>query len=281
MPTGLTKFHGLDSVRLQTMDGGIIVVTTYGAHLVSWVPAGDDERIFLSSKSPMDKRAPIRGGVPVVFPQFATYGPLPHHGLVRTRDWSISELHVGGDEGHVTLHTEDSSETGQIWPHPFRCELTITMKGAQLTLQLRIENPGAAPFTFRAALHTYLRVADIRSARLEGLHTSRYRDRTNDDDQLEDAGEALTINGEVDRVYVDAPRSLVLREPGRTLIINKDGFPDYVVWNPGKAKCSTLADMGSDAYRHMLCVEAAAIGRPVMLAPGKHWVGSQTLAAAT
>jgi len=280
MQTGLTKFHGLDSVRLKSEESGVIIVTTYGAHLVSWVPRGGDERIFLSSKSAMDKRAPIRGGVPVVFPQFATYGPLPHHGLVRTRDWRIGEMDVGGEAAHVTLHTEDNAETRQIWPHPFWCELKIAIDRARLTLQLRIENPGPVSFTFRAALHTYLRVGDIRSVRLEGLHASRYRDRTNDDQEVEDAADALTIKGEVDRVYVDAPRSLVLREPGRSLTIHKDGFPDYVIWNPWKAKCNALSDMAIDAYRHMLCVEAAAIGRPITLAHGEHWVGSQSLVAA-
>jgi glucose-6-phosphate 1-epimerase len=276
----MTKFHGLDSVRLHTVEGGTTIVTTYGAHVVSWVPTGGDERIFLSGKSAMDKRAPIRGGVPIVFPQFATYGPLPHHGLVRTRDWSITEMGVGGEEAYVRLHIEDSVETRQLWPHPFGCELTVTMSGARLTLQLRIENPGPAPLTFRAALHTYLRVGDIRSVRLEGLHASRYRDRTDNDQEVEDVAEALTINGEVDRVYTDAPGSLVLREPGQTVTIHKDGFPDYVVWNPWKDKCSTLSDMATDAYEHMLCVEAAAVGRVLTLAKGETWVGSQSLLAA-
>jgi glucose-6-phosphate 1-epimerase len=51
---------------------------------------------------------------------------------------------------------------------------------------LRIENTGPALLTFCAALHTYLRVADIRSVRLEGLYASRYRDRTNHDQEVED-----------------------------------------------------------------------------------------------
>src|SRR5437867_824139 len=43
MQFGMTKFHGLDSVRLRTVEGGITVVTTYDAHLVSWVPPRDAE----------------------------------------------------------------------------------------------------------------------------------------------------------------------------------------------------------------------------------------------
>ena len=90
----------------------------------------------------------------------------------------------------------------------------------------------------------------------------------------------MTIKGEVDRVYVEAPKSLVLRESERSLVIQAVGFPDVVVWNPWEAKCKLLPDLPSDAYKHMLCVEAAAIGRPLALAHGEQWVGAQTLTSA-
>src|SRR2546425_7478854 len=74
---GETQFFGLDSVLLRAPDGATAIVTCYGAQVVSWIPTGDDERLFLSPKSALDKLSPIRGGVPIVFPQFATYGSLP------------------------------------------------------------------------------------------------------------------------------------------------------------------------------------------------------------
>ena len=224
MQTGTTKFRGLDAVHLRAADGASAIVTTYGAHVLSWIPAGGDERLFLSSKSAMDRSAPIRGGVPVIFPQFATYGPLPHHGLVRTRDWHITAVDLDNESAHARFRIEDCSETRQRWPHAFRCELVVTVGGDQLELQLRIENPEPAPFTFCAALHTYVRVADIRSVRLAGLRGSRYRDRTNHDREVEDDAEELSVAGEVDRVYVGAPKSLVLREPERCLTIRCRGL---------------------------------------------------------
>jgi len=279
MQIGTTKFHGLDCVRLRAPDGATAIVATYGAQVVSWVPAEGDERIFLSSKSAFDKRTPIRGGVPVVFPQFATCGALPHHGLVRTRDWSVAETVAGDAYTSATLHIEDSEETRRLWPHSFRCALTVTVSASHLALQLCIRNPGAARFTFRAALHTYLRVAEIDCVRLEGLHAARYRDRADHDREIVDEAETLAISGEVDRVYIDAPRPLVLRECRRSLTIDSKGFPDCVVWNPGQARCKLLADMPSDAYRQMLCVEAAAVGEVLSLAPGECWTGSQSLEA--
>jgi len=48
-----------------------------------------------------------------------------------------------------------------------------------------------------------------------------------------------------------------------------------VVWNPWD-KALTMADLG-DGYVNMLCVEAGHVSEPVHLAPGKQFVGSQTL----
>jgi len=277
MNAAMTTFRGLVAAHLRAADGASAIVTSYGAHVVSWVPSGSDEAIFLSSKSAMEKGVPIRGGVPVVFPQFATNGALPRHGLVRTRDWRITAVGTNNGAAFATFRIEDCAETRQLWPHAFSCELTVVVNGLGLKLQLRIENPGPAPLTFCAALHTYNRVADIRSARLEGLYGFRYRDRTNNDRELEDAATALSISGEVDRIYMDAPKSLVLREPQRCLTVDAEGFPDVVVWNPWKARCNLLADMPTDAYLRMLCIEAAAIGRPLTLAQDEQWVGAQTL----
>ena len=276
MTIEITQLHGLDAVRVGTADGAGAVVTCYGAHVVSWVADGQ-ERLFLSELSAMDRRAPIRGGVPVIFPQFATYGALPHHGLVRTRDWVLGDRGIDGGAAYATFAIEDSDETRQVWPHAFRCELTVGASELQLQLRLRVDNPGPAPFSFCAALHTYLRVDDIRSARLEGLQGTRYRDRTDADRELVETASSLIVGSEVDRVYMQAPRSLRVLEAARGMRIDADGFPDVVVWNPWVARSKLLPDLADDAYLNMLCVEAAAVVQPLTLAPGESWRGSQTL----
>ncbi|HEY4358610.1 MAG TPA: D-hexose-6-phosphate mutarotase, partial [Acidobacteriaceae bacterium] len=43
-----------------------------GAHLTAWRPAGTQPVIFLSRASDFTPGKPLRGGVPVVFPWFAT-----------------------------------------------------------------------------------------------------------------------------------------------------------------------------------------------------------------
>lgn len=40
-----------------------------------------------------------------------------------------------------------------------------------------------------------------------------------------------------------------------------------------------MADFGDEEYKHMLCVEAAAIEKPITLKPGEEWKGSQEICA--
>ena len=69
----------------------------FGAHITSWrvfksagrgadpvglAPPGQ-EMLWMSSLSPVDGSAPIRGGIPIVFPQFADTGPMKLHGFAR------------------------------------------------------------------------------------------------------------------------------------------------------------------------------------------------------
>jgi glucose-6-phosphate 1-epimerase len=89
----------------------------------------------------------------------------------------------------------------------------------------------------------------------------------------------LTFQGEVDRIYFAVPGGLQLGEGARALAIRAEGFPDAVVWNPGAEKCAALADMEPDGYLQFVCIEAASVARPVSLAPGESWHGSQTLIA--
>jgi glucose-6-phosphate 1-epimerase len=52
-----------------------------------------------------------------------------------------------------------------------------------------------------------------------------------------------------------------------------------VVWNPWDKKAKTIPDLGDDEYKHMLCVEAACVEKPITLKPGEEWRGRQELSA--
>lgn len=272
---------GLPRIVLVAGDGARAGVYLQGAHVASWVPAGaSSDRLFVSARSRFAAGEPIRGGIPVCFPQFATQGPLPAHGFARVTEWTLlSAESIGGGTARAVLRLEHSAATRALWPHAFTAELTVTVGGPTLEVTLAVVNGGAAPFAFTGALHTYLRVDDVGRAVVRGLAGARYRDKLlGADGVLEHAAE-LRIDGEIDRVYHAAPADLVVHEPARTTTIRATGFPDTVVWNPGAKRAAALDDLGPGGHRHMLCVEAAAAQAPVTVGPGERWEGTQRLGA--
>ena len=61
------QYAGHEALRLATRHGSAIIAL-HGAHLLSWVPAGQRDVFWLSPDSPPEPAA-IRGGVPVCWPQ--------------------------------------------------------------------------------------------------------------------------------------------------------------------------------------------------------------------
>ncbi|MCH2241170.1 MAG: D-hexose-6-phosphate mutarotase [Aquabacterium sp.] len=279
----LIDHHGLPALRIRAGDGAQATVLLHGAQLVSWIPAGGVEQLFVS---PLARFAPgqaLRGGVPVIFPQFEQRGPLPRHGFARNRAWQAVQRSQLPGHAMAVLRLTDDEATRAIWPQAFVCELTVGIGGQRLDVELAVTHAGpegAEPMRFTAALHTYLRIGELRQVRLEGLRGSRYEDSARGGRKDVEVETELRIEEEVDRIYLGAGRqTLLLREPGRRLGISADGFADVVVWNPGAEKAAALPDLGPDAWRQMLCVEAAQIGQPVELAAGEEWVGRQSLVA--
>jgi glucose-6-phosphate 1-epimerase len=271
--------NDLPKVILQAEDGARAEVYLHGAHVTSWAPAGGDERLFLSRTSDVKPGGAIRGGVPVVFPQFSDRGPLPKHGFARSMAWEITgQVH---DAGTVTarFRLHDNAATFAIWPYRFVAELAVTVGGPALAMSLDVQNTGAEIFDFTAALHTYLCVADVAETAVLGLQDTAFLDTTAGGGEGVQGALELHFDGEVDRIYFAVPHELYLRDPARRLAVHAAGFPDVVTWNPGPAKGATLADLEPEGYRRFVCIEAAAIGQPVRLAPGEGWQGSQTLSA--
>jgi glucose-6-phosphate 1-epimerase len=276
----VTGENGLRKVVLVAADGARAEMYEHGAHVTSWVPAADTERLFLSPRAEFEPGSGIRGGVPVIFPQFANEGPYPKHGFARNMPWQLLASSPNGSavaEAKFRLLT--TRETYAIWPYSFVAELTVALRSNSLELTLDVMNNSRKPFTFTSALHTYLRVSDVRETHVRGLRGCSYRDSAAGGAHRDETADELAIEGEVNRIYFDVTGPLSVSEPRRTTTIEMEGFTDVVIWNPGPRGVTALADMEPDGYLRMLCVEAAAIGNPVTLQCGERWSGRQQLRA--
>ena len=279
----LTRHQGLDVIELTAPDGARATVALHGGHLLSWVPVGGQEQLYVSPKTSYASGEAIRGGVPVIFPQFSQRGPLQRHGFARTKPWHLVMAEQGADDALAVLKLTDDAATRMTWPHAFELELSVRIAGRDLQIELACEHMGVegdAEFSFSAALHTYLQVGDVGEVSVEGLSGLRYFDNVDQTEKTQRV-DLLLPGGELDRIYYRAVEPLLLREHGisakRQVVVRQQGFDEVVAWNPGPTRGAALPDMPADGYKSMLCLEAASISRPINLAVGESWVGRQTL----
>ncbi len=244
------------AVRLQGPAGDTVTVLLRGAQVISWVDASGTERLYCSPKSPLKGPQAVRGGVPVIFPQFSERGPLMRHGWARMRDWTLLPMEAAAPEPRMSLQLHNAVEADPLWPHACVCTLTISLLPEGLRLALAVQNTGSTALTFHAALHTYFAVGDVTQTVLGGVLPH---------------GAALTLRDPIDQVFETVAGPLQLHSPRGALHLTHQGFRDVVVWNPGPD--AVLGDLPTGGWRDFVCVEPAAVAQAVALAPGAGWEG--------
>ncbi|MEO7495703.1 MAG: D-hexose-6-phosphate mutarotase [Massilia sp.] len=252
------QFGQLPAVEILAADGARAIVTLFGAHLVSWKSADGQERLFCSSATPLDGSAAIRGGVPVIFPQFNQRGPGMRHGFARVSTWRLidSGEHEGDTFAVFGLEPADlTADFRAAWPHTFALRLRVAIAANRLEMSFEVDNGGADDFSFSVALHTYHAIDDIDQVRIDGVQP-----------------ETLAIGEKLDQIFFGIGGEVVLDSGAAVRVTNQSGFTDAVVWNPGAAAAAALSDLADHEYKHFVCIEPSAID-PVPLAPGAQWRG--------
>ena len=300
-----TIHNNLPAIHMHHPSGSTLLVYLFGAHIASWTTFDDQEVIFMSKSAVFDGKTPIRGGIPIAFPQFGG-GTLPSHGFARRSVWSFHSH----SNNTLILSLKDSASTRDMWnDNQFQLLYTITLESNSITTSLNVENTGSKPFNFQALLHTYFHLADISQASVEGLSGQTYLDSLADRTPVvQSENEALTFTQETDRIFRNAPthvqlNGLALLKKARkeksstaakecvdenkskqggsvTIDINIQGGSgnnDVVVWNPWIDKSKRMADLSDEEYHNFCCVEPGYVIDWETLNSGETYTISQTL----
>lgn len=239
----------------------------HGAHITHFQRHSEPPLLFLSQCSRFEIGAPIRGGIPIIFPWFGkTAGKPGQHGIARVRDWDLKELHSPTD-GSVTLRFAlPRSPDGPNCGVDYR--VTIAEK---LTAELVVANQSPGNFTFENCLHTYFTVGDIGAVKITGLQGSEYLNQPTQFSRHTDTADAIRVAGEVDRAYLNTTATVEIHDAAlrRVIRVEKAGSRSTVVWNPWIEKAKAMPDFGDEEYKTMLCVESGNVASDrITLPPG-------------
>jgi D-hexose-6-phosphate mutarotase len=278
--------HGNNYLRFKAGKGGIAVaeisnnqasaiISMQGAHLLSWIPRGEEDAIWLSEEARFAPGKSIRGGIPICWPWFGPHSSnasYPAQGFARTTNWEVisTEELDDGDSSRISFSMQPQPDNEQMWPADTSVQYQLTI-GAKLEMELITHNNGAEQITIGQALHTYFRVGDVSKVLVHGLENTDYLDKLEGFKCKQQVG-PVTINEEVDRIYLDTTNDCVIEDQSlkRNIVIIKCGSNSTVVWNPWLELASKMGDLGEDGYKKMLCVESCNAATDVVtIDPGK------------
>lgn len=232
-------------------------VCSVGATIISWKTAGN-ERLFLSKHAVFHEGCAIRGGIPLVFPQFGK-GPITsgQHGFARNLNWSFIRSEASAGSLKITWELRANEKSREVWPFEFVLHYQVSMRPGELECELFVKNVDTRPFLFTALLHSYFLV----SSGLENLKIRNLPLKAN---------ESFLIAGEVDRVFGDIQYPLLLDQQESKILIESN-FRDVVIWNPWVEKSKTLSNFDASDYKRMICVEPGDVSAAIQLSPDECW----------
>ncbi|KAK1934565.1 putative glucose-6-phosphate 1-epimerase [Phytophthora citrophthora] len=259
--------------------------------------------LFMSNDSYLDGVNPIRGGIPVVFPNFGGAPGFPNHGFARITNWTLASHKDttdknGASVAKFTMAASDS--TRQMWPVEFELQYEVKLYANKLDTALRVHNKHTEQIEFHTLLHNYLWVDDSRDGgvAVSGLKGVDYFDQVAKVNKTETRKSITFVNStaQTGNTYLNAPDKIVATIKGintkdRSVIVQKKAFitgkngqnaiktkTDAVVWNPGAERAKKLEDFGDEEYINMVCVEPGRVSVKQPLPAGKTYTLQQSIA---
>ena len=233
-------------------------ISLKGGQLLSWQPRHTASDILWCTPDRFFKEnKPIRGGIPICWPWFGR-SKLPAHGFVRNMLWTLNSRKETSEGVEVILKLSDNQDTRELWPHAFLLTLRIFL-GLRCHVELSIDCEAAS----HGALHTYFHVNDINKVSIEGTGKEFMDSITGAADKQSNSGLSAPI--QIDRIYTKPLPTTQLSDlhSGRRVNLLHTHIRDLVVWNPGLEAATQLGDVEMDAFKSFVCIETAAVNKPL------------------
>uniref|UniRef100_A0A7R9UBK7 glucose-6-phosphate 1-epimerase n=1 Tax=Pinguiococcus pyrenoidosus TaxID=172671 RepID=A0A7R9UBK7_9STRA len=275
----------MEMVRMVHPSGSSCEVYLFGASVTKFSPASAPQRnmLWVSSDAKYNNEKSIRGGIPLVFPQFGRPDErMAQHGFVRNSKWNFAGSTTEGDELVSSFVITHEDATHEAWPYKYELQFDVRLAPESLTTVLNIKNTGDEEFGFQCLQHPYFNVGDITETRVIGFQGCSYFDKVTGEltNPIEETREVVDVTQETDRIFcAPIPDPILVKCPAGDFEVSKSAkivegasegplSPDTVFWNPWIDTAAGMSDFNNDGYLEMLCVEPGLVNGKTQLPPG-------------
>jgi D-hexose-6-phosphate mutarotase len=271
------RFEQRASVRVVHVenDSAIASISLFGGQLLTWQPKREARPVlWMSPLAKFDGKSAIRGGVPLCWPWFGKHpssSTAPAHGYARLSTWELERIETVADgRTELVMSLPPEARSGEH-RHSGLGHTVRLVIGDVLEIDSTTRNDSNETLRVTEGLHTYFQISDVAEAQVSGLSGCDYVDLLADN-QLRRQDGSIGFGEEVGRIFLHCDKTAAIEDRGyrRRILVSGRGARSIAVWNPGLHTASKMADLGSEAWRSMVCVETAnALDDAIMIPAGQ------------
>jgi glucose-6-phosphate 1-epimerase len=242
----------------------VAAVSLFGGQLLSWQPRRETQAVlWMSSLAKFDGKTAIRGGVPICWPWFGKHpssSTATAHGYARLSNWNLEHIDSRDDGStELVMALPREAQSGENRQPGLGNSIRLVI-GDTLDIESTTRNDSKVAQRVTEALHTYFQVSDVAQVQVSGLSGCDYADLL-DDNRIRRQDGNIRFGEEVGRIFVRCDKASVIEDSGlrRRIHVTSRGSHSIAVWNPGLHTASKMTDLGSEAWRSMVCVETANV----------------------
>ena len=250
-----------------------LVHDSKGAQVLHTALGSGLELLYLSPLVASFPDHPIRGGIPLMFPQFGDSGPLRKHGFARDLQWTLVDEREDAVSKNISYFLDIKATDFPEWPFDASLHLNASLGLDSFTIELSILNSGNKDFSFTGGFHPYFAISSRKDIQVNGLEVLPFRDSFPGEN-------AYVLNGDglVERQYT-GDAEVQLYNGSHWLKLTSSGFDSWMVWNPGSAGATKISDLPDADWDKFICIEPIVLAQPIFLEPGKTFNGQLTVSA--
>lgn len=238
---------------------------SFGAQILQ-VKLGINELLYLSPLSQIGTKQTLRGGIPVLFPQFGNFGNLKKHGFVRNLNWKLVNEKNNQNDLFVEYEYVIAKDHFLDWNHSAKLNLQASIINNIFNINIQILNIGDSEFEFTGGLHPYFKINSRSTIKIEGLESSFF------EDSFPEITFKLSSDNVIERLYY-TNSNIYFNNGSNNLLIKSKGFESWMLWNPGIDMTKAINDLPDDDWNKFICIEPIVKNNAILLKPNEIFKG--------